>query len=73
MAGDIGMPPKRLLGRLEELANRLPEVVGNVIQAFSEAHDDKVVYGKLYELVRKRCRWTLNSVFATSGMTGVAD
>ena len=65
MAGDIGMPPKRLLNRLEELANRLPEVVGDVIHAFSEAHDDKVVYGKLYELVRKRCRWTLNSVFAT--------
>ena len=63
LADDLGMPPKRLCGRLEELANRLPEATEQALQAFSETHGDKVVYGKLEGLVRKRCRWTLNSVF----------
>lgn len=63
-AKDLGMPPKRVLGRLEELANCLPEAAGKAHQTFIENHGDKVVYDKLEELVRKRCRWTLNSVFA---------
>lgn len=65
LAGDLGMPPKRLLNRLEEMANRLPDVVENVLHTFVKFHDDKVVYGKLHELARKRCRWTLNSVVTT--------
>ena len=62
-AGSLGMPPKRLLSRLEELANCLPETAGKALQAFTETHGDKAVYDKLEELVRRRCRWTLNSVF----------
>ncbi len=63
MAHDIGMPSKRLLDRLEDMANRLPEVVEQVVHTFTLTHGDKAVYGKLYDLVRKRCRWTLNSAF----------
>ena len=66
MADDLGMPPRRLLGRLEEIANFLPEAVAEALQVFTESHGDKVVYGKLEKLVRKRCRWTLNSVFTNS-------
>ena len=65
MAEDLEMPPRRLLSRLEEMADCLPEVVENVLHVFSKSHGDKVMYGKLEELVRKRCRWTLNSVFAS--------
>ncbi len=62
-AKDLGMPPKRLLERLEELATYLPDVAGNAVQSFSEVHGIEVVYDKLEESVRRRCRWTLNSVF----------
>ena len=64
-AKDLGMPPKRLLGRLEELANCLPEAAGNALQAFTDNHGGKVVYDRLEGLVRKRCRWTLNSIFTS--------
>ena len=63
-AKDLGMPPKRLLERLEELAAYLPEVAGNAHQAFTETHGDELVYDRLKESVSRRCRWTLNSVFA---------
>ena len=63
LADNLGMPPRRLCGRLEELANRLPEVTEKALQEFTECHGDRIVYGKLEDLVRKRCRWTLNSVF----------
>lgn len=65
MAEDLEMPPRRLLSRLEEMANWLPGCVENVLHTFSTSHGNEVVNGRLYDLVRKRCRWTLNSVFAS--------
>ena len=65
LADDLGMPQKRLLGRLEELADCLPLATEKALQTLTGTHDNKVVYSKLNELVRKRCRWTLNSVFAS--------
>ncbi|OGT35330.1 MAG: hypothetical protein A2W28_03460 [Gammaproteobacteria bacterium RBG_16_51_14] len=63
-AKDLGMPPKRVLGRLEELATCLPEIAGKTLQAFTETHDIEVVSDRLEESIRRRCHWTLNSVFA---------
>lgn len=62
-ARDLGMPSKRVLARLEELALRLPEAASSARQAFAEAHGDEVVYDRLEESVRRRCRWTLKTVF----------
>lgn len=62
-ARDLGMPPKRLLGRLEELASQMHDVARSARQAFAKAHGDKDIYDSLEESVRRRCRWTLNSAF----------
>ncbi|MGH8246904.1 MAG: HipA domain-containing protein [Gammaproteobacteria bacterium] len=63
-ARDLGMPPKRVLARVEELAGELPGIAASARQAFAESHSDAPVYDNLEESVRRRCRWTLNSVFA---------
>ncbi len=62
-AQDLGMPPKRLLARLEELATRLPEMARSARAAFAEVHGDEPVYDQLEGSVRRRCGWTLKSVF----------
>lgn len=63
---DLGMPPKRLFARLEELAHMVPGCAGSARQAFAERFGDEPVYDYLEESVRRRCHWTLNSVFAGS-------
>lgn len=62
-AREMGMPPKRLLARLEELAVQLPDIARSARQGFAEVHGDDAVYEQLEESVRRRCRWTLRSVF----------
>jgi len=62
-ARDLGMPPKRLLARLEELALQIPDVAHSARCAFAEANGDQAAYDQLQTSVRRRCRWVLNSVF----------
>lgn len=62
-ARDLGMPPKRVLARLEELANLLPGIAGSARREFAESFHDAPVYDELEQSVRRRCRWTLASVF----------
>ena len=61
-AKDIGMPPKPVLARLEELAVILPEVSDAALQAFRQGYLNEKIHGQLLEMVRRRCHWTLNSV-----------
>lgn len=63
-ARDLGMPPKRLLGRVEELAARLPETAGNAHREFAGHFGDEPVYDQLEESIRRRCHWTLTTLFA---------
>lgn len=62
-ARDLGMPPKRLLARLEELALQIPDVAQVARGAFAEANGDQAAYDQLETSVRRRCRWVLNAVF----------
>lgn len=62
-AKDLGMPPKRVLERLEELAVRLPAVAIEFCGAFAREHDDGPVHDRLGESVGRRCGWVLKSVF----------
>jgi serine/threonine-protein kinase HipA len=66
-ASDLGMPPKRLLARLEQLANERPGQVRRARQGFAEHFGDEPVYDYLEESVRRRCHWTLGSVFTGGG------
>lgn len=62
-ARNLGMPPKRVLARVEELANLLPDIAGSARQAFATDFGDEPAYDSLVKSVRRRCRWTLKSVF----------
>ena len=61
-AGALGMPPRRLLDRLGELASEMPGVARAAREAFTQVHGDASAYKKLEETVRRRCRWTLQSL-----------
>ena len=61
-ARELGMPPRRLLDRVGELATALPAVAGAAREAFAQAHGDAQAYDRLEEAVRGRCRWTLESL-----------
>lgn len=63
---DLGMPPKRTLARLEELATALPAIARETRQQFAAQQGDEPIYDQLEESVRRRCHWTLQSVFAGS-------
>ena len=63
-ARELGMPPKRLLDRVGELATVLPGVAGAAREAFAQVHGDAQAYDRLQEAVRGRCRWTLDSLGA---------
>lgn len=64
LAREMGMPPKRLLDRVRELATVVPGVAGAAREAFAQAHGDAQAYDRLEEAVRGRCRWTLDSLGA---------
>ena len=63
-ARELGMPPKRLLDRVRELTTVLPGVAGAAREAFAQAHGDAQAHDRLEEAVRRRCRWTLDSLCA---------
>jgi len=63
LAEDLGMPPTRLLDRLEDLCARMPAVASDARQAFAARHGNEAVYDKLERSVQKRCRWVRRSVF----------
>lgn len=62
LARDLGMPARRVLARLEEWALQLPDICRAARAAFAAEHGDEAVYDKLEESVRRRCKWTLNSL-----------
>ena len=61
-ARDLGMPPKRLIARVEELANQLPGIAVNVREKFAENFEDEPVYDNMERSVRQRCGWILRTV-----------
>lgn len=63
-ADDLGMPPRRLLDRVRELADELPGNARAAREAFALVHGDAQAYDRLEEAVRGRCRWTLDSLDA---------
>lgn len=70
-ARDLRMPPKRVLARLEDLAQQLPDVAAQARAAFAEVQGDEPVLERLVESIERRCRWTLNSVFPGSDFGGL--
>jgi serine/threonine-protein kinase HipA len=58
----MGMPASRMLARVTELAERLPGIAEETVAAFQEAHRKIAVADRLVETVRKRCRWTLDTL-----------
>ena len=61
-ARELGMPPRRLLDRVGELATALPGVAGAARAAFAQVHGDTQAYDRLEEAISRRCRWTLESL-----------
>lgn len=61
-ARELGMPPRRLLDRVGELATEMPGVAHAAREAFAHARGDTPAYDRLEEAVRRRCRWTLDSL-----------
>ncbi len=61
-ARELGMPPRRLLDRVEEMATSLPAVARAAREAFAQAHGDAPACERLDEAVRRRCRWTLETL-----------
>jgi len=60
-AHDLGMPPKRLLARLDELTTALPEIARQSRNAFAETHEDRAIHDRLLTSVERRCRWVRQS------------
>ncbi len=61
-ARHLRMPPRRLLGRVEEMATRMPAVARAAREAFATVHGGAPACERLDEAVRRRCRWTLESL-----------
>lgn len=61
-ARELGMPPRRLLGHVEEMATRMPAVARAAGEAFAAAHGGAPACERLDEAVRRRCRWTLETL-----------
>ena len=61
-ARELGMPPRRLLGRVEEMATSMPAVARAARETFAQAHGDSPACERIDEAVRRRCRWTLESL-----------
>lgn len=61
-ARELGMPPRRLLVRVEAMANEMPAIARVAREAFAQVHGDAPAYDRLEEAVRRRCGWTLESL-----------
>lgn len=66
MAGDLGMPAKTVLARLEEKATVLPDVTDRVLTEFMAQHGPEDDYAQMCNVVGTRCQQVLNSVFRCS-------
>lgn len=62
MAGDLGIPAKTVLARLEEKATVLPDVTDRVLMEFMEQHGAKDDYEQMRNVVNTRCGQVLRSV-----------
>lgn len=62
-SSELRMPARRVLERLADLAGRMPELAAEAREALAREHGDERVFDALEESVRRRCRWTLRSVF----------
>lgn len=63
LARAIDVPPRKLLERLREMAESLPDHARATREAFAARFGDNQVYDRFEEAVGDRCRWTLGSVF----------
>lgn len=63
LAKSIGVPGPSLLGRLQEMAETLPDLARDTRRAFAARFGDNPAYDRLEESIRDRCAWTLQSVF----------
>ena len=63
-ARELGMPPRRLLDRVGELASDMPCLARAARETFAQVQGDAQAYDRLEEAVRRRCRWTLESLDA---------
>ena len=61
-ARDLAMPPRRLLDRVAGLAAEVPVLARAARESFAQVHGDAPIYDRLEEAVRRRCRWTLESL-----------
>lgn len=61
-ARELGLPPKPVLERLEELAGLLPSAAAEARRDFAARHGDARAYDGLAESVRRRCVATLDSL-----------
>ena len=61
-ARELGMPPRRLLDRVEEMATSLPAVARAAREAFATVHGGAPACERLDEAIRRRCRWTLETL-----------
>ena len=62
MAADLGLPPGRLLERLDELTRRLPDMTEQAVGAFETAYGKHQVNLQMVRMIRKRCGWAFRSV-----------
>lgn len=62
-AASIGVPARKLLERLGEMAERMPAEARATREHFAAQHGDNQVYDRFEEAVRDRCSWALRSVF----------
>ena len=58
----LGMPPRRLLDRVEEMATSLPAVARAAREAFATVHGGAPACERLDEAIHRRCRWTLGTL-----------
>ncbi|MFW6067937.1 MAG: type II toxin-antitoxin system HipA family toxin [Myxococcota bacterium] len=64
LARAMGLPPKPLLRRLEELATALPALARQTRQDFAARFGDNQAYDRFEETVRDRCHWVCTSILA---------
>jgi serine/threonine-protein kinase HipA len=59
----IGVPAKRLLERLRQIATELPDLASATRASFAEQFGDNPAMDHLEHSIRDRCRWALRTVF----------
>jgi serine/threonine-protein kinase HipA len=67
LARAMGLAPKPMLRRLEELALALPNLARETREAFTASFGDNQVYDRFEETIRDRCLWVCTSVLTRTG------